>query len=182
MLYCAGPTIGDIENHSRTSVRTATIRQLACNNFPAAAPVQITYHDGEDALGEFPADEDHRLAGLKQTSKEIKIRATDDLGNIAEATFTVDQKIPAIEYERVSRTPTSLIVKDVKLVNFPNKDFVAITYSCEGHGDQKAKGSIGEHELTGYVQSWEGGVVMGKASYGNEFTAECQIKIEGPGM
>ncbi|XP_072045883.1 lipoxygenase homology domain-containing protein 1-like [Amphiura filiformis] len=176
-----GPMINPIAEHSRTSISTATIRQVTCSYFPAAAPVQITYYDGEESLGEFPAEEDHRLSGLKMTSQDIKVKAADDLGNIAETSFTVDQNIPMIAYERVSRTPKSLVVKGVKLENFPNKDFAVITYSCEGHGDQKAKGSIGEHELAGYSQSWEGGVVRGTASYGNEYTAECQISIEGPG-
>ena len=161
---------------------SAKIPVVHCSNFPAASQVQVTYYDGDKPLGEFLAEQEHKLTNLERTTQDIKVRATDDLGNIAETTFTIDQNIPMVSYERVSRTPTSVVVKGIKLENFPNKDGVTVTYSCDGHQDHQVKGSSVEHELSGYSQSWEGGIITVVASDAKkEFTAECQISIEGPG-
>ena len=175
-----GPSLAPID-HVRTSEQTAMVHRVEYKNFPAKSQVRITYYDGEENVGEFPGGKKHRLKNLTKSTKAIKAIASDDYGNIAETTFIIDQNIPAISYEEVSRTATSVIIKGVHLKNFPNDEDVIIVYSCDNQIYKTT--SFGyEHELAGLDQDWQGGIITAKASDVNsEVTAECQIHIEKPG-
>ena len=152
---------------------------MECANFPADSQVQISYYDDKESLGKFPAGEDHKLTNLKKTTGEIRVQAADDFGNIAEATFPVDQNIPSISYENIFRTTKSIFVKGVKLENFPDNAGATVTYSAEGHDSHQVSSSETEHEIPGFRPSWEGNIVA-KASDGTqEYTAECKLNIEG---
>ena len=158
------------------------IQQIEYNNFPSESEVYVTYYDGEECLGKFPAGTKHTLKNLKKSTKVLKSIATDDFGNVAETTFTVDQNIPTISYERVTRTPTSVVVKGLQLAHFPNKEHANITFSCNGRSDVTVQVSDTRYELAGFDQSWEGGTITATASdVSNEFTAECQICVKGQG-
>ena len=154
---------------------------VECTNFRTNTPVQITYYDGNEELGQFPADGEHRLKKLKRTTKDIKARAVDEVGNVAETTFTVDQKIPTVAYGSIARTPTSIIVKDVHLENFPTKDDAIITYSSEGQPEHNASSSSTEHEVPDRGQSFQGKLMATATDANKEYLGECEILIHGPG-
>ncbi|XP_072046578.1 uncharacterized protein [Amphiura filiformis] len=183
----SGPFIEPVISHIRTSVTTATVRQVTCKNFPADSQVHITYYDGEECLGKFPAGEEHKLTNLKKDTNEINVEATDQFGNIATTTFNMDLKNPALSYERVARNPTSIIIKGVQLVNFPNDSQTTITFVCDGHADishtlkeDRVKDKPTDHVLPGYGRTWTGGMIIASASDGN-YTAQCEIRIDGTG-
>ena len=158
------------------------IQQIEYNNFPSESEVDVTYYDGEECLGKFSAGTKHTLKNLKKSTNVLKSIATDDFGNVAETTFTVDQSIPNISYERVTRTPISVVVKGLQLAHFPNKEHVSITFSCNGRPDVTVPVSGTRYELGGFEQSWEGGAITATASdVSNEFRAECQICVKGQG-
>ena len=179
--------IEPITNHTRTSVSTATVRQVECKHFPDGNQLFITYYDGEKCLGKFHIGEDHKLTNLKESSKEIKVEAVDEYGNIAEGNFNVSQDIPMISYEYMSRTPTSVVVRGIQLANFPSEDGVLITYSCDGHDRvsynwKKEHSAEVDHELPGYHTFCnEGHILVTATNVGTEYKAECQIVINGPG-
>ncbi len=179
--------IEQVAKHIRTSVTTATVQQLEYKNFPTDSKVNITYYDGEESIGTFPAEEEHHLTNLKSSTNEVRVQVVDDLGNIAEGTFDIDQNIPTISYERMSRTPKSLVVKNVKLLNFPTDEEVSLVYSCAGHDEvtytwkEDASTSL-DYTLPGYDQSWEGGTLSVKASCcKGVYRADCHIDVEGQG-
>ncbi|XP_072046146.1 uncharacterized protein [Amphiura filiformis] len=188
-----GPLIATITNNTRTSVGTATVRQVECKNFPAGSQVYVTYYDGEECLGKFPIGCEHKLTNLKASSKELKAQATDDDGNLAEAIFIINQNIPSITYKRISRSPKSIFIKGVKLVNFPSKDDVTLTYSCDGHevishtwdqGQQDKDVASGiEYEIPGYDECFNKGKIKATAvDASNEYRAQCQISIQEQDM
>ena len=86
------PTIEPITNHTRTSVSTAVVRQVECKNFPNDCQVTIAYYDEDGCcLGTFQiAETDHLLTKLTDTTKRIKVKATDCYENMAETEFTID--------------------------------------------------------------------------------------------
>ncbi len=184
-----GQMIEPITKHIRTSERTVIIKEVKCKNFAHSDQIQITYHDGDKYLGTFPIGKQHKLRNVEKCTEEIKVRATDDSGNVAETTFKIDQNIPVMSYRSVCRTPTSVVVKGICLENFPNKEDVMITYVCDGHDeialDWKQgiiKGSSIEQELTGYNHTWNGGTIVATAiDLNNEYKAACQICVDGTG-
>ncbi len=107
------PLLLPITNHTRTSVSTATVRQIDCKNFPDNNQVTIAYYDGERCLGKFLLGQEHNLTTLKGSTREITARATDDAGNAAERSFTVDQHSPmyiSVVYKPLKRKFKSLAV------------------------------------------------------------------------
>ncbi len=188
-LCYKGPLIEPITNHVRTSLTTATIRQVKCGNFPDDSHVTIAYYNGEDCLGEFESTEGHRLTKLKKTTKEVKVSAIDHLGNIAQTTFCIGQTIPSVSYEDICRTPNAILIKGLKLTNFPKTNKIVactsdgqadISYTFEENGVNGT--TPNQLELLGYGQTWRGGVVMVTATDANkEYQAECEIFIKGPG-
>ena len=153
----------------------------------------MTYYDGKQCLGKFPTDVDeHVLTNLDASSKEVKVHAIDKLGNTAEMTFVIDQKLPTVSYERVCRTPTSMIIKGVKLTHFPGKEDVFVTYSCDGHDDISYTWKSGhdspdvscsiDHELFGYDESvHDQNIVITATNATKEYRAQCEISIVNPG-
>ena len=171
-----------VVDHLRTSMSTVIIQKVEYHNFPSESEVFITHYDGEECLGKFPAGKKHTLNNLRKLTTEIKSVAADDFGNVAETTFIVDQNIPAISYERVTRTPSSIFVKGLQLAYFPDKEHVNIAFSCEGMPHVTLPVSDTTYELAGFDQSWEGGTITARASdISNGFTAECRICVEGQG-
>ena len=171
--------IEPITNQSRTSVSTATVRQVEFKNFPDDSQVEFSYFDGDKSLGKFPAGQDHKLTKLQKSSQEIKIRAADQFGNIAETTFTVDQNIPSVTYENIFRTTKAIFIKGVKVENFPDNASATVTYSSEGHEEHSCPSSAEEHEIPGYRPSWEGVLVATATDATKEYTAECKLNVEG---
>ena len=151
---------------------------MTCKNFPADSQPQITYYDGDKSIGTFPADgADHKLTNLKKSTQEIKVRAKDDIGNVAETVFTLDQNVPSMSYENIFRTTKAIFIKGVKLEHFPEGATATVTYSSEGHDDhQCASGE--EHEVPGYKPSWEGVLVAMVTDETKEYSAECKLNIE----
>ena len=150
----------------------------------------MTYYDGKQCLGTFPADvDDYVLKNIDASSKEVKVHAIDKLGNTAELTFDIDQNIPTVSYERVCRTPTSMIIKGVKLTHFPGKEDSFVTYSCDGHDDisyacqdsPDVSDSI-DHELSGYDESvHHQNIVITATDATKEYRAQSEISIVNPG-
>ena len=168
-------------DHVRTSADTVIVHQVEYKNFPEDSQVRITYYDGEENIGEFSAAKKHKLKNLTKSTKDIKAIACDDYGNAAETTFTIDQSIPTISYEGVSRTATSVVIKGVHLENFPTEEDVIIVYSCDNQ-IYKTTSFGDEHELAGFDQDWQGGMITARASdVSSEVKAECQIHVEKPG-
>ena len=57
--------------------------------------VKIYYYDKTILLGQGRLDEkEHELKNLRKTTTEIRVEATDDLGNGACTTFNLDQNMP----------------------------------------------------------------------------------------
>ncbi len=187
-MLTQGPFIEPIIHSTRTSVNTATVRQVECKNFPAKNQVEIAYYDGEECLGKFATDQDHTLTNLTELTKTITARSTDAFGNLAEATFDVSQDVPFISYDRICRTPTSVVIKGVRLENFPNATDVTFTYTCDDHEtincgwDQEDESKPVEHHLPEYSQDWEGGTISMTATDGKYgYFAESQIDVIGAG-
>ncbi len=191
-----GPSVEPIIDHTRTSISTATVRQVDYNNFPPDSQrnIQVAYYDGEECLGKFFTKRRHKLTKLKKSTNTIRVHVTDDFGNIAKTTFDVSRTIPAISYERVSRTPISIVIEGVKVKNFPNKEDITITYTSDGRKpishiwkqERQPRGQdytlVVVHELSGYCQNWGGGIIVATVSDGKkEYTAQCYIHVEGPG-
>ena len=141
--------------------------------------MHIHYYDQEEYLGTFLAESEHTLQDLKRSTEEIKAVATDDFGNIAETSFQLDQNIPSISYEKIHRTAKSIIVKGVKLENFPDNADAAVIYSSDGPHDLQVSSAISEHEIPGFYPDWEGTVVAKAIDVTNAYTAECIIPVKG---
>ena len=181
MFSTEGPVVEPIHNHSRTSASTATVRMVECTNFRSNTPIHITYYDGDQALGKFPADGEHKLQKLRRATKEVKARAEDEVGNVAETSFEVDQKIPTVSYTNVARTPTSIIVRGVALEHFPSTENAAIAYSSEGCEEHRTSNESSEHVVEGYGQSFQGKIQAKAMDANQEYIGECEIHIQGPG-
>ncbi len=154
--------------------------------------MHVAYYDGDTCVGKFPKGTDeHRLTDLNKSSKEIRVEASDDIGNIAATTFTINQDIPKITYGHVSRTPKSVFIKDVKVMNFPNDNDVIVSYLCDGletvvctwnnfgGGDQDS--TVTEHELPGYDEKFEGRIIATATDVKKNYRAQCEINIMGKG-
>ncbi len=145
------------------------------------------YYDRDECLGKFSASDEYHLTKLKASSKEIRVLAGDELGNIGETTFIIDQNIPSIYYGHVTRTPKSIFIKDVKLTNFPDDTDITICYSCAGqailhtwkHAEEDDESSLAmEHGLPAF---FKGNVTATAIDASKEYRAQCQISIEGDG-
>ena len=188
-----GPQIEPITNSTRTSLSTATVREVKCKNFSADSQLSISYYDGQECLGQYSIAGAHKLTNLSSSTKEVTVRIDDTLGNVAESTFLVNQNIPSLSYVMVSRTPKSIFIKGVKLTNFPSDKEVTIMYSCEGQEDVSHMWKQGqsndeetsagmEHELFGYDDSYtEGTIIVTAEDATKEYRAQCQIRIHGKG-
>ncbi|XP_072015822.1 lipoxygenase homology domain-containing protein 1-like [Amphiura filiformis] len=174
----AAPKIREIKNHTRTSMFTATVQMVECTDFQSRT-VHVSYYDGNRSLGTFTLAGEHKLVNLQETTNEIKACATDEFGNTAETTFDIDHNIPSLSYDGVSRKPTSTNVIGVKLNNFPDKESAVVSYCW--HPEHQVLNSSTEHIiLPEFSHNGGGGRIVATATdCGNEYKAECQIKI-GP--
>ena len=127
------------------------------------------------------------MNNLNKDTTEIKLQATDDIGNVAESSFQIGVDTPTLSYERVSRTPTSILIKGVRVDNFSSADTLTLTFECDGHDiishtwkNESTQDLSVDKELPGYGCTWTGGTIIAKVSDGT-CSAECEILIEGAG-
>ena len=162
--------------------------------------MHITYYDGEDFQrsfgGKFPIgakhdDDEHKLTNLTESTRLIVAHAADDRGNFAVTTFSFDHTIPVLSYTHISRTPSSILIKGLR-VKFPDDDEeVNVIFSCDGHDDvsytwrqEDDDGAIdgsSEYEIPGYGQSWEGPIMATALGVRKGYMAQCEICVDGLG-
>ncbi len=114
---------------------------------------------------------------MTEDTKEVTVQATDGLGNIADTKFVIDQIIPSISYQSVSRTDKSIWVKGLRVENFPDREGVRVTYSWDGRNQILNLSS--DHEIPDVDESWIGTIVASATDADREFFAECHIPVNG---
>ncbi|XP_072044848.1 uncharacterized protein [Amphiura filiformis] len=140
----AGPIIEPIANHTRTSISTATVRQVECKNFPDISKVRVAYYDVDECLGEFYATADqHNLTNLKVTTRIITVRATEQSRNImAETVFTIDPIVLSAQKRTDSEQSYKITLKTSNIID-ASKDanmFIQLT-GKDGSSDELKLGT-----------------------------------------